>query len=110
MKKHEKFAILEQYYDACHEEAKYRGALYGDEAHILLTNAKEDVRIIGLLVKLFYAVRGSCADADEMHDRMRDLRELAESDAEAERWTTGKALWKMFENWCIDDDEEGDEP
>ena len=30
--------------------------------------------------------------------------------AEAERWTTGKALWKMFENWCIDDDEEGGEP
>ena len=39
MKKYEKFAILEQYYDACHEEAKYRGALYGDEDHILLTNA-----------------------------------------------------------------------
>ena len=110
MKKYEKFAILEQYYDACHEESNYRGALYGDEDHILLTNAKEDVRIIGLLVKLFYAGRGSCADADEKHDRMRDLRELAESDAEAERWTTTNTLWKMFENWCIDDDEEGDEP
>lgn len=81
-----------------------------NELQLLLTNAKEDVRIIELLVKLFYAGRESCADADEMHDRMRDLRELAESDAEAERWTTGKALWKMFENWCIDDDEEGDEP
>ena len=42
MKKYEKFAILEQYYDACHEEAKYRGALYGDEDHILLTNAKDE--------------------------------------------------------------------
>lgn len=110
MKKYEKFAILEQYYNTCREEAKYRGALYGDEDHILLTNAKEDVRIIGILVKLFYAGRESCADADEMYDRMCDLLAIAESDAEAERWTTGKALWKMFENWCIDDDEDGDEP
>lgn len=50
---------------------------------------------------------GSCGSTIRIWKR--DLRELAESDAEAERWTTGKALWKMFENWCIDDDEEGDE-
>lgn len=104
MRKYEKFTFLQKYYEACHEVEKYQGACPHDDTYILFTNAKAEMRQIEYFASVFYTDRPESSDAIEMRDRMKDLRELAASDASNQRWTTGKALWKMFEAWCIDDD------
>ena len=92
MTKNEKYAVLIEYYNACRHEIKGR--------HLLME----------LVLRIIYQGRMDGCDAQELTGKMEDLHILAENDIACSKWTTENDLRKMFENWCIDDDEEGDEP